>query len=70
MTRSLMCAECVDVHIKQGNDAETPDSAISLFPALSVAQTSAGMVANFVPMPLCYQHRKLMLGNKSSLVTA
>lgn len=69
---NLLCAECVDVAIKNGEevlDGIEDIEAISLFPALSVAQTNLGNVANFVPLPLCYRHRKLMK-SKTGLVTA
>lgn len=68
---NLLCAECVDVAIKNGDEDHFKASeAISLFPAPTVAQTSAGVMAGFVPMPLCYKHRKLMVKSKAGLVTA
>lgn len=68
---NLLCAECVDVAIKNGDEDHFKASeAISMFPALNVAQTSIGNVANFVPLPLCYKHRNLMVKSKAGLVTA
>lgn len=70
----MKCSECVDIAIR--NDyttleaAESVREAVSEFPAMMVAQTSMGAVATFVALPMCYEHRTLMISKqKSGLIT-